>query len=102
MYKRQYTRATGPAIEKEISRLNNVTARASGNPGYQGAQRRLQAMLSKVEKMRPLRRSEYIDLYGYPKWLAYAEANGLPENHKWADAEFQKKGPQDQIADMMG
>lgn len=97
-----YTRMTGPAIEKEIEKLNRACSRSSGNPGYPACNRRLQVMLAKVEKMRPLRRAEYIDLHGYPKWREYVEANGLPENHKWADADFEAQGPQDKIADMMG
>ena len=97
-----YTRMTGPAIEKEIDKINNMCARVSGTPGYPACDRRRKALLQKIEKMRPLRRSEYINLYGYTQWREYVAANGLPEDHKWADADFQSQGPQDQIADLMG
>jgi len=37
-------------------------------------------------KKRPLRRGEFIDLYGYQAWLDYVKEHDLPEDHKFADA----------------
>lgn len=97
-----YTRLTGSAFERQLNIANERAARASGHPGYPAADRARKSLIKKAESMRPLRRSEFINLYGYQQWRDYTEQYGLPEDHKWADAHKDAQvGPIDRIAKMM-
>jgi len=97
-----YTRLSGPQLEKQIQALNSAAATASGNYHYPAVDMARKKLLKKVESIRPLRRSEFINLHGYQAWIDYAKEHDLPENHKWADVGFkQGQTPVDRIADLM-
>lgn len=81
-----YLRKTGKDTERQLNRVNVRAMRASGFPQYPDIDNERKAMLQKIEQQRPLRRSEFIDLYGYAAWREYIAKNNLPEDHKWADA----------------
>lgn len=81
-----YLRKTGKNTERQINRANIGAMRSSGLPGYPAANNKRNALLKQAESQRPLRRSEFINLYGYNAWRDYVAKYGLPENHKWADA----------------
>ena len=98
-----YLRLTGPAFERQLNIANEKASRASGMPGYPALDNARKSLIKKAESMRPLRRFEFITLYGYQPWLDYTSEHGLPETHKWADAhEGAQLGPMDRIAKMMG
>lgn len=82
----RYLRRTSKSAEKRINRANVGAMRSSGLPGYQAANDKRNTLLKQAETKRPLRRSEFINLYGYDAWREYVAKHGLPENHKWADA----------------
>ena len=82
-----YLRKTGEDVERQINRANVNAMQSSGMPGYQAANDKRNSLLSQAQSKRPLRRSEFINLYGYDAWREYVMKHGLPENHKWADAE---------------
>jgi uncharacterized lipoprotein YehR (DUF1307 family) len=64
---------------------------ASGMPNYPYLADQRKKLLRKAEAQRPLRRSEYIDLYGYQAWLDYCEQNGIdPHEADWADVHMHK------------
>lgn len=83
-----YLRKTGLSIERELNRLSLRCSVTSGTPEFRYWDSKRKDLIRTVEKMRPLRRSEYIDLYGYNSWLKYVADHELPESHKWADAEY--------------
>jgi len=86
-----YLRKTGDSVERELNRLSLKCSVNSGRPDFHYWDSKRKDLIRKVEKMRPLRRSEYIDLYGYNGWLKYVADHDLPENHKWADADYNKE-----------
>ncbi len=84
-----YLRQSGPdwkAKEREINKANLVAGAASGTPNYEFYNKERKKLLADIEKKRPLRRGEFIDLYGYQAWLDYVNEHDLPEDHKFADA----------------
>ena len=84
-----YLRQSGPdwkSTEKAINKANLIASAASGTPNYEPLNRDRKKLLADIEKKRPLRRSEFIDLYGYQAWLDYVKEHDLPEDHKFADA----------------
>lgn len=81
-----YLRRTSKSSERRINRANVRAGLASGNPGYPYLNTKRQQLLRQAESQRPLRRSEFINLYGYDAWREYVAKHGLPETHKWADA----------------
>ena len=85
-----YLAQVSSTSEKNLERANERAARSSGLPGYGHLDRARQDAIRGQQKQRPLRRSEFINLNGYQAWLDYTEANNLPENHKWADADMHK------------
>lgn len=87
---REYLRQTSNTLEKKINKANVAAGQESGRPNYPRLNKIRKALLKKAEENRPLRRGEYIDLYGYDKWLKYVEKNDMPENAKWADAHLKK------------
>jgi len=88
--RKEYLRQTSKSLEKRINKANVMAGQNSGLPRYPELHRIRQGLIKKAEENRPLRRSEYIDLYGYEKWLNYVEKNKMPENAKWADAHIKK------------
>jgi len=72
--------------EKLINKANVLAMQSSGNPAYSHMNKARNDMLGKIEKQRPLRRSEFINLYGYEAWREYTAEHGIPEDSKWADA----------------
>ena len=82
-----YLRQTSHSTEKRINRANEKAGISSGQPAYPYRHAQRQELLRQVEQKRPLRRSEFINLYGYEAWLEYVTKHGLPEDHKWADAQ---------------
>lgn len=90
---RHYLRRTSKNQEKKLKRANEKADRASGMPGYPHLNKARREFLGEIEKKRPLRRSEFINKYGYEAWLDYTEKHGLPETHKWADAEEGREDP---------
>ncbi len=85
-----YRGSTSRTFEKKLNRANVRAGLSSGLPDYQYKNRQRQDLLRTAEGKRPLRRQEFINLYGYEPWLAYCEKHGLPENHEWADAHLHK------------
>jgi hypothetical protein len=85
-----YQRSTSNSFEKKINRANVRAGQASGKPSYPHLNRQRQDLLRQAEGKRPLRRSEFVHLYGYEAWLDYCEKYGLPDTHKWADAHQHK------------
>lgn len=81
-----YLRKTSRSAEKRLNRANERAAKSSGMPNFQHLDAARNDLLGEIEKQRPLRRSEFINKYGYEKWLAYVKKHNLPENHKWADS----------------
>lgn len=81
-----HLRKTSRSAEKRINRANGRAAKASGLPNFQHLDKARNELLGEIEKQRPLRRSEFINRYGYEAWVEYTRKHGLPENHKWADA----------------
>ncbi len=82
----QYLRRTSKSSERNLERAKERAARSSGNLGYTRSNDARNALLKQIEKQRPLRRHEFIQLYGYQAWVDYVTKYGLPETHKWADA----------------
>lgn len=57
-----------PDLNKKLRKLNKQAGSQSGMPGYEDANSARKEVLRKIEKERPLTRSEYINLYGYEAW----------------------------------
>jgi hypothetical protein len=86
-----YLANTSGRLEKRINKANVRAGSASGMPGYQHKDQQRQDLIRKAESKRPLRRSEFINLYGYQAWLDYCQKNDLdPKVQKWADAHMHK------------
>lgn len=83
-----YLRKTSRSQEKKLNRANERASRASGMPGYERLNAQRNDLIGQAEQSRPLRRNEFINKYGYDAWLEYTRKHGLPETHKWADAEM--------------
>ncbi len=88
--RKEYLKNTSNSLEKKIKRANQVASQNSGRSDYPKLDQIRKGLLKKAEGSRPLRRGEYIDLYGYEKWRKYASDNKMPENSKWADAHIEK------------
>jgi len=88
--RKEYLRKTSNSFEKKINKANVVAGQNSGRPSYPELHKIRQGLLKKAEENRPLRRSEYIDLYSYEKWKKYTDDNKMPESSKWADAHIKK------------
>lgn len=86
-----YLRSTSRRLDKRINAANLRAGSASGMPDYPYQNRKRQELIRQAEAKRPLRRSEYIYLYGYQPWLDYCEKHGLdPHEADWADAHMHK------------
>lgn len=81
-----YLRKTSRGQEKRLNKANVRAMKSSGYPGHGINTAARNELIGQAEKSRPLRRSEFIDKYGYDAWMDYVEKHGLPETHKWADA----------------
>ena len=86
MQENQYLRNTSGKQEKKLRRATVKAMQASGQLEYPHLDQNRQNILKDIEDKRPLRRSEFIQSYGYDAWLDYVKKYGLPEDHKWADA----------------
>jgi len=81
-----YLRKTSRRQEKKLQKANVLAMQSSGHPQFGYLDQKRKDIIKNIENQRPLRRSEFIDLYGYEAWIDYAEKYGIPEDSKWADA----------------
>jgi len=79
----EFRNLTSNTFEKELKRAIEAAAQASGRPSYPSKDAKRKELIKQAEQKRPLRRSEFIDLYGYDDWLEYCLKNDIPENSKW-------------------
>jgi hypothetical protein len=80
-----YLRKTSKSEEKRLKIAKEKASLSSGNPSFERNNKKRNDLLLKIKEKRPLRRSEYISLYGYQAWLSYVQKHNLPETYKWAD-----------------
>jgi hypothetical protein len=83
--KGSYLSRSNQQLEKELNRLNSMAIKKSGLPNHPNIDAERKKVLRAIQDLRPLRRSEYINLYGYKSWLDYTHSHGIPQNYKWAD-----------------
>lgn len=79
----EFRNLTSNSFEKKLKRANTDAMQNSGRLYYPEKDRRRKELLKQAEQQRPLRRSEFIKLYGYDAWLEYCLKNDIPEDTKW-------------------
>lgn len=95
----QYLRLTGEKFENTLERAKVLAMNNSGKQNYEWYRNQVLQLLKQAENIRPLRRSEFITMYGIEAWNDYTNQHGLPSDHKWADAK--PVDPISKIADLM-
>ena len=81
----EYRNLTSNTFEKKLNKANVVAGQNSGRPSYGRHHKNRQDLVKQAEENRPLRRSEFIDLYGYDAWREYCLEHNIPENSKYAN-----------------
>ena len=67
----EFRNLTSNSFEKKLKRANTDAMQNSGRLYYPEKDRKRKELLKQAEQQRPLRRSEFIKLYGYDAWLEY-------------------------------
>ncbi|MDB4489938.1 DUF6321 domain-containing protein [bacterium] len=79
----EYRNLTSNSFEKRLEKANKLAGSNSGRLYYNQLNKNRQDLIKQAETKRPLRKSEYINLYGYEEWLQYCLDNDIPENSKY-------------------
>jgi len=79
----EYRNLTSNTFEKKLNKANIVAGQNSGKPSYNKLNKKRKALVRQAEEKRPLRRSEFIDLYGYDAWLEYCLEHGISKYSKY-------------------
>lgn len=93
----EYRNLTSNTFEKKLEKANRLAGSNSGRLSYDQLNKNRKDLIKQAETKRPLKRSEYINRYGYDAWLSYCFEHNIPENSKYTLPSTETQFPVDQI-----